>query len=210
MLIILPKPTEELDDEPEDQELEAHYMYMAKIQEVTLNIADNFGPISNVESLQKRLNVMIKCFKERELLASLVEQMKIEIDTSKQNNKALESSSKALKEANTFLERVIPTTSVSIPQLKSNRLEDRVVYNNIQGKKHEVEDHSHRDNSIHCRLWVLKARDSKSQASTLSPDPQSQVNVPQAAETVPTSFNELDMLFSLMLDEYFTGATTVV
>ncbi|GKC99331.1 hypothetical protein Tco_1169606, partial [Tanacetum coccineum] len=44
----------------------------------------------------------------------------------------------------------------------------------------------------------------------LSPDSQSQVNVPQAAETVTTSLNELDMLFSLMFDEYFTGATTVV
>ncbi|GJV99844.1 retrovirus-related pol polyprotein from transposon TNT 1-94, partial [Tanacetum coccineum] len=45
---------------------------------------------------------------------------------------------------------------------------------------------------------------------SLSPDPQSQANVPQADETVITSFNELDMLFSLMFDEYFTGATTVV
>nr|GEW94231.1 retrovirus-related Pol polyprotein from transposon TNT 1-94 [Tanacetum cinerariifolium] len=30
------------------------------------------------------------------------------------------------------------------------------------------------------------------------------------AETVATLLNELDMLFSLMFDEYFTGATTVV
>ncbi|GKD67878.1 hypothetical protein Tco_1321968, partial [Tanacetum coccineum] len=36
---------------------------------------------------------------------------------------------------------VIPTTSVSRPQLKSNRLEDRVMHNNSQGKKQEVEDH---------------------------------------------------------------------
>ncbi|GJY48506.1 hypothetical protein Tco_0438462, partial [Tanacetum coccineum] len=42
-----------LDDEPEDQELEAHYMYMEKIQEVTLDDADNFGPIFDVEPLQK-------------------------------------------------------------------------------------------------------------------------------------------------------------
>ncbi|GJS50343.1 retrovirus-related pol polyprotein from transposon TNT 1-94 [Tanacetum coccineum] len=37
--------------------------------------------------------------------------------------------------------RVIPTTSVSRPQLKSNQLEDRVMSNNSQGKKQEVEDH---------------------------------------------------------------------
>nr|GEX80956.1 hypothetical protein [Tanacetum cinerariifolium] len=33
------------DDEPDDQELEAHYMYMAQIQEVTPDAADNSGPI---------------------------------------------------------------------------------------------------------------------------------------------------------------------
>nr|GFB30218.1 hypothetical protein [Tanacetum cinerariifolium] len=37
--------------------------------------------------------------------------------------------------------RVIPTTSVSRPQLKSNPMEDRVMLNNSQGKKQEVEDH---------------------------------------------------------------------
>ncbi|GKD15270.1 hypothetical protein Tco_1199677, partial [Tanacetum coccineum] len=40
-----------------------------------------------------------------------------------------------------FSTGVIPTTSVSRPQLKSNRLEDRVMHNNSQGKKQEVEDH---------------------------------------------------------------------
>ncbi|GJV94283.1 retrovirus-related pol polyprotein from transposon TNT 1-94, partial [Tanacetum coccineum] len=36
---------------------------------------------------------------------------------------------------------VISTTSVSKPQLKSNRLEDRVMHNNSEGKKQQVEDH---------------------------------------------------------------------
>nr|GFB36466.1 hypothetical protein [Tanacetum cinerariifolium] len=36
---------------------------------------------------------------------------------------------------------VNPTTSVSSPQLKSNPQGDRVVHNNSQGKKQEVEDH---------------------------------------------------------------------
>nr|GEV49253.1 hypothetical protein [Tanacetum cinerariifolium] len=36
---------------------------------------------------------------------------------------------------------VIPTTSVSRPQLKCNQMEDRVTPNNSQGKKQEVEDH---------------------------------------------------------------------
>nr|GEW98879.1 hypothetical protein [Tanacetum cinerariifolium] len=44
---------DDTNDEPEDQELEAHYMYMKKIQEVTLDVADNSGPIFDTEPLQK-------------------------------------------------------------------------------------------------------------------------------------------------------------
>ncbi|GJS05567.1 retrovirus-related pol polyprotein from transposon TNT 1-94, partial [Tanacetum coccineum] len=44
---------------------------------------------------------------------------------------------------------------------------------------------------------------------SLSPGPQSQKNVPQAAETVTTS-NKLDLLFSLMFDELLNGTTPVV
>ncbi|GKC63297.1 retrovirus-related pol polyprotein from transposon TNT 1-94 [Tanacetum coccineum] len=44
---------------------------------------------------------------------------------------------------------------------------------------------------------------------SLSPGPQSQENVPQAAETVTTS-NELDLLFSLMFDELLNGTTQIV
>ncbi|GJY20449.1 hypothetical protein Tco_0393015 [Tanacetum coccineum] len=40
-----------------------------------------------------------------------------------------------------FSTRVIPNTSVSRPHLKINQLEDRVMSNNSQGKKQEVEDH---------------------------------------------------------------------
>nr|GFC12615.1 hypothetical protein [Tanacetum cinerariifolium] len=40
-----------------------------------------------------------------------------------------------------FSTRVISTTSVSRPQLKSNPQGDRVMHNNSQGKKQEVEDH---------------------------------------------------------------------
>ncbi|GKC35464.1 hypothetical protein Tco_1047848 [Tanacetum coccineum] len=141
--------------------------------------------------------------RECDLLASLIEKLKCEIDDNKNRNKFFESSNKALvdklkgdikdfktknkslessnnhlKEANNELSKtnqlmfkdhkkfqaeldryhdvnyeskveidcakakgVIPTTSVSRPQLKSNQLEDRVMSNNSQGKKKEVEDH---------------------------------------------------------------------
>ncbi|GJT03921.1 hypothetical protein Tco_0838383 [Tanacetum coccineum] len=44
---------DDTDDEPEDQELEAHYMYTTKIQEVIVDVADNSKPIFDIEPLQK-------------------------------------------------------------------------------------------------------------------------------------------------------------
>nr|GEW76832.1 hypothetical protein [Tanacetum cinerariifolium] len=47
---------DDTDDESDNQELEAHYMYIAQIQEVTPDIAGNSGPIFNVEPLQNVQN----------------------------------------------------------------------------------------------------------------------------------------------------------
>nr|GFC65871.1 hypothetical protein [Tanacetum cinerariifolium] len=46
---------DDTDDESDDQELEAHYMYMAKIQEVSPDDVD-FGPIFDTELEQKVQN----------------------------------------------------------------------------------------------------------------------------------------------------------
>nr|GEX46756.1 hypothetical protein [Tanacetum cinerariifolium] len=83
-------------DELEDQELEAHYMYMAQLQEVSPDAADS-GPIFDNEPLQKNDDDN-DLAKERELLASLIEKLKCEIDESKNRNKFLETSNKVLIE----------------------------------------------------------------------------------------------------------------
>nr|GEX38919.1 hypothetical protein [Tanacetum cinerariifolium] len=164
-----------------------HYMYMAQIQEVTPDAADNNRPIFDTEPLQKVQNdndnynvfsidkehleqpelvnetyleetsdtnitfdsldmstngVTVNqddddLSKECDLLASLIEKLKCEIDDSKNRNKVLESSNKALVDKL----KAIPTTSVSRPQFKSNRLEDRVIHNKSERKKQQVEDH---------------------------------------------------------------------
>nr|GFB19379.1 hypothetical protein [Tanacetum cinerariifolium] len=136
------------DDELEDQELEAHYMYMAQLQEVSPDAADS-GPIFDAEPLQKvsnddhynvfaiesahpeqsisvhdtypiehdAHNVIIDSLdmsydreeidqndddtdlaNEHELLASLIEKLKCEINESKNHNKILEISNKVLIE----------------------------------------------------------------------------------------------------------------
>ncbi|GJT39672.1 retrovirus-related pol polyprotein from transposon TNT 1-94 [Tanacetum coccineum] len=80
------------DDKSDDQELEAHYMYMAQIQEVTPDTADS-GPIFDIEPLQKDDDDLAR---ERDLLASLIDKLKRKIDDSKNRNKLLESSNKTL------------------------------------------------------------------------------------------------------------------
>nr|GEV43980.1 hypothetical protein [Tanacetum cinerariifolium] len=138
---------DDTDDESEDQELEAHYMYMAQIQEVTLDVANDSEPIFDTEPVQKvqnnenynvfaiesehpgqsksvhdtysieqdEHNVIIDSLdmsydrdhidqndddndlaNERELIASLIEKLKCEIDDSKNRNKFLETSNKVL------------------------------------------------------------------------------------------------------------------
>nr|GEZ41126.1 Gag-Pol polyprotein [Tanacetum cinerariifolium] len=175
------------DADPLHKELEAHYMYMAQLQEVSPDATDS-GPIFDTEPLQKvsnddhynvfaigsahpeqsksvhdtypieqdAHNVIIDSLdmsydreeidqndddndlaNERELLASLIKKLKCEIDERKNRNKFLETSNKVLIEK---LKGVISTTSIIIPQFKSNPMGDRAMRNNSQGKKHEVED----------------------------------------------------------------------
>ncbi|GJY26572.1 hypothetical protein Tco_0401298 [Tanacetum coccineum] len=90
---------DDTDDEFEDRELEAHYMYMAQIQEVTPDPVDNSGPIFDDEPnaiIQDNQDDTDDLDQERNLLASLIQKLKCEIDDSKNRNKFLESSNKAL------------------------------------------------------------------------------------------------------------------
>nr|GFA39937.1 hypothetical protein [Tanacetum cinerariifolium] len=68
-------------DEFDDQELEAHYMYMAKIQEVSPDAVDS-GPIFDTEPEQKidQNDEDADLSEERELLASLIVKLKCEIE----------------------------------------------------------------------------------------------------------------------------------
>nr|GEX26531.1 retrovirus-related Pol polyprotein from transposon TNT 1-94 [Tanacetum cinerariifolium] len=87
------------DDELEDQELEAHYTYMAQLQEVSSDAVDS-GPVFDDEPVQKidHNDDDNDLAKERELLASLIGKLKCEIDESKNRNKFLETSNKDLIE----------------------------------------------------------------------------------------------------------------
>nr|GEV43199.1 DNA/RNA polymerases superfamily protein [Tanacetum cinerariifolium] len=77
---------DDTDDESKDHELEAHYMYMAQIQEVSLDAADS-GPIFDTEPVeqidQNDDDDDDDLANERGLLAFLIEKLKCEIDDSK-------------------------------------------------------------------------------------------------------------------------------
>ncbi|GJT72293.1 retrovirus-related pol polyprotein from transposon TNT 1-94 [Tanacetum coccineum] len=108
--------------------------------------------------------------KERELLASLIEQLKVEIDASKQNNKVLESSNKALKEANMFLNTELKRYQ-DIDFVKNaheklladhnlRALNWKIESNNSQGKKQEVEDHRRNFKFSNNKMFVTACNDS--------------------------------------------------
>ncbi|GJY21606.1 retrovirus-related pol polyprotein from transposon TNT 1-94 [Tanacetum coccineum] len=50
---------DDTDDEPDDRELEAHYIYMAQIKEVTPDAADNSRPIFDADPLQKLIEIIL-------------------------------------------------------------------------------------------------------------------------------------------------------
>nr|GEW40672.1 hypothetical protein [Tanacetum cinerariifolium] len=90
---------DDTDDESDDQELEAHYMYIAKLQQVSPDVDDS-RPIFDKEPEQKidQNDEDVDLAKERELLASLIAKLKCEIDESKNRNTLLETSNKVLVE----------------------------------------------------------------------------------------------------------------
>nr|GFC02824.1 hypothetical protein [Tanacetum cinerariifolium] len=65
---------------------------------------------------------------------------KIHTDHNQSRTSQLPQDSRKTNKRVSFSTGVIPTTSVSRPQFKSNPMGDRVMYNSSQGKKHKVED----------------------------------------------------------------------
>nr|GEV44913.1 hypothetical protein [Tanacetum cinerariifolium] len=66
---------------------------------------------------------------------------KLHIEPNQTRTSPLPQDSRKTNKRVSFSTGVILTTSVSRPQLKTNTQGDRVMHNNSQGKKHEVEDH---------------------------------------------------------------------
>ncbi|GJY99779.1 retrovirus-related pol polyprotein from transposon TNT 1-94 [Tanacetum coccineum] len=85
---------------------------------------------------------------------------------------------------------------------KRTRVIVETIHVNFDELPQMASDHVSVDPVLQCPTMALEQ-------DSLSPDPQSQQNVQQAAETVTMS-NELDFLFSPMFDELLNGTTQVV
>ncbi|GKD64952.1 hypothetical protein Tco_1307060, partial [Tanacetum coccineum] len=78
---------DDTDDESDEQELEAHDVYMAQIQEVTPDVTDISGPIFDMLShCIREQDDTDEIDQEHDLLASLIKKLKCEIDDSKNRN----------------------------------------------------------------------------------------------------------------------------
>ncbi|GJU15261.1 retrovirus-related pol polyprotein from transposon TNT 1-94 [Tanacetum coccineum] len=150
---------------------------------------DYVDQVVKCERLEKELskrteNVNNKSFNELSKRFSQLEQHSINLELALQQSQEQLNNDKVWKqkESNSFRElnvkyfeiqdlkaqlqdkdiaiRVISTTSVSRPQLKSNRLKDRVMHNNSQGKKQQVEDHRRNFKFSNNKMSVTACNDS--------------------------------------------------
>ncbi|GJW33311.1 retrovirus-related pol polyprotein from transposon TNT 1-94 [Tanacetum coccineum] len=81
-----------------------------------------------------------------------------------------------------FSTGVISTTSVSRPQLKRNRLEDRVMHNNSEGRKQQVEDH-HRNFKTKMPMVVpISTREPKRTVNQSSATPLKRIVVAESTK----------------------------
>nr|GEW16781.1 hypothetical protein [Tanacetum cinerariifolium] len=80
---------DDTDEELDEQELEAHYMYMAKIQEVLTAYS---GPTFDAEPLEKAGQNAKECDDEHAMLANLIANLKLDTYENKKDSKAIKES----------------------------------------------------------------------------------------------------------------------
>nr|GFC67063.1 hypothetical protein [Tanacetum cinerariifolium] len=100
------------------------------------NVSNDFSKPVTAQTLPTNKK---PCLKNTNVLASGM--YKLHTDHTQARTSKLPKYSKKTNKHVSFSIGVSPTTSVSRPQLKSNPQRDRVMHNDSQGKKKEVEDH---------------------------------------------------------------------
>nr|GEX23356.1 retrovirus-related Pol polyprotein from transposon TNT 1-94 [Tanacetum cinerariifolium] len=99
------------------------------------NVSNDFSKLVNAQILPPNKKSILK---NTNMLAPGM--YKLHTKPTQTRTTQLPNDSRKTNKRVSFSTGVIPTTSVSIPQLKSNPMKDRVMLHNSQGKKQEVED----------------------------------------------------------------------
>ncbi|GKA96328.1 retrovirus-related pol polyprotein from transposon TNT 1-94 [Tanacetum coccineum] len=121
----------------------------------TINVSNDFSkPVTlqilpqNVKSILKNTNVIA------------LGMYKVHTKPNQTRTPQLPQEIRKTKKCVSFSTGVISTTSVSRPQLKSNQLEDRVMHNNSEGRKQQVEGHRRNFRISNNKMSVTACNDS--------------------------------------------------
>ncbi|GJV13328.1 hypothetical protein Tco_1354869 [Tanacetum coccineum] len=141
-----------------------------KLDEVINLQCDYLEALEKCQSLENELSKRNTTSKSFEALQQHAINLELALQQKIQDLKAqLQDKNIAISELKKLIEKmkgksvetkVIATTSVSRPQLKSTRLEDRVLDNNSQGKHKEVEDHRRNFKFSNNKTFVTAYKDS--------------------------------------------------
>nr|GEZ38449.1 hypothetical protein [Tanacetum cinerariifolium] len=128
----------------------------SKLKSVTQNnVSNDFSKPVTAQTLPPNNKSILK---NTNVLASGM--YKVHTKSNQARTSQLPQDSKKTNKRVSFLAGVIPTTSVSRPQLKSNPMGDSVMHNNSQGKKQHVEDPHRSVNFSKNKTYVTACNDS--------------------------------------------------
>nr|GEY78055.1 retrovirus-related Pol polyprotein from transposon TNT 1-94 [Tanacetum cinerariifolium] len=180
------------DEEVDEQELEAHYSYMAKIQEVpTANSSTDSKSLEQIQTDNDQNNV--ESDDERAMFANLIVNLKLDVD----ENKKIQ---KQLKKANTTLAQEL-TECKATEFEKYKAFNDRTIaYEKLELKlKEALGQIAHKDTVIREGLVLQQQKASDYDNSGLAPQLQ---NVSPSADTTSLLQQELDILFDPLYDNF--------
>ncbi|GJR96286.1 hypothetical protein Tco_0268460 [Tanacetum coccineum] len=121
----------DMDEEIDEQELEAHYSYMAKIQEVP-----NVDLGTDAEPLEQDDQNDVECDDERVALANLIANLKLDVDENKKIQKQLKKANATLTQELTECKSILAETSRTLRE--SNSIRDSCLVA-LQNKQTEFE-----------------------------------------------------------------------
>ncbi|GJU44690.1 retrovirus-related pol polyprotein from transposon TNT 1-94 [Tanacetum coccineum] len=141
------------DEEIDEQELEAHYSYMAKIQEVpNADLGTDYEPLERVQYDTGYNNDQnaIECDNERVALANLIANLKLDVDENKKIQKQLKKANASLTQDLTECKSILAETSRTIGE--SNSIQDSCLVS-LQNKQIEFE------REVVDQAWVKHSKD---------------------------------------------------